>query len=107
MTLIDKLKARARTNPQRIVLSEGEDPRIISAAAAISREGFAKITLIGRKHIIESVAADSHASIKGLPIIDPATNSKTDAYADLYYERRRSRGISLEESRQATLRPLY
>ena len=35
MTLIEKLKARARIRPQRIVLPEGEDPRIVAAAAAI------------------------------------------------------------------------
>ena len=56
MTLIEKLKARARMRPQRIVLPEGEDPRIVTAAAAITQEGFAKITLLGRKTIIESVA---------------------------------------------------
>jgi phosphotransacetylase len=33
VTLVEKLKARARANPQRIVLPEGEDPRVISAAA--------------------------------------------------------------------------
>ncbi len=49
MTLVEKIRSRARANPQRIVLPEGEDPRVITAAAAVTREGFAKITLLGRK----------------------------------------------------------
>ncbi|HWZ54600.1 MAG TPA: phosphate acyltransferase, partial [Verrucomicrobiae bacterium] len=57
MTLVEKTKARARANPQRIVLPEGEDPRIVNAAAAAAREGYAKITLLGRKQIIDSVAS--------------------------------------------------
>ena len=65
MTLIDKLKARARSKPQRIVLPEGEDARVISAAAAITREGLAKIALLGRKQIVESVAADRGRRCKG------------------------------------------
>src|ERR1700686_5179707 len=98
MTLIEKLKARARTRPQRIVLPEGEDSRIVAAAAAITREGFAKITLLGRKPIIESVAADLRAPLTNITIVDPAASPRLDAYAQIYCERRRARGISLEES---------
>ena len=65
MTLIENLKARARTAPQRIVLPEGEDPRIVEAAAAATREGFAKITLLGRQTIIESVAGESARAAGG------------------------------------------
>jgi phosphate acetyltransferase len=107
MTLIEKLKARARTSPQRIILSEGEDPRIVTAAAAITREGFAKITLVGRKTIIESVAADLHVPLTAVAIADPAVSSQIKAYAQIYYEHRCARGVSLEEAREAAERPLY
>jgi len=107
MTLIEKLKARARTCPQRIVLSEGEDPRVVSAAATITLQGFAKITLLGRKQIIESVAEDLGASLQGVAIIDPLTSPRIGSYAQIYYERRRARGASLEESAEIARRPLY
>jgi phosphate acetyltransferase len=107
MTLIEKLKARARTRPQRIVLSEGEDPRIVGAAVAVTREGFAKITLVGRKTIIESVAADLHVPLTGVAIADPAASSQIKAYTQIYYKHRRARGVSLEEAREAAGRPLY
>jgi phosphate acetyltransferase len=107
MTLTEKLKARARTRPQRIVLPEGEDPRIVAAAAAITREGFAKITLLGRKTVIESVAADLRAPLSNITIVDPAASPRLEVYTQIYYERRRARGVSLEESRQTARRPLY
>jgi phosphate acetyltransferase len=107
MTLIEKLKARARTRPQHIVLPEGEDPRVVAAAAAITREGFAKITLLGRKTIIESVATDLRVPLTSVAIADPAGSPRLEAYAQIYYERRRARGVSLEESREAAARPLY
>jgi phosphate acetyltransferase len=107
MTLIEKLKARARTRLQRIVLPEGEDPRIVSAAAAITREGFAKITLLGRKGIIESVAADLRVPLTNVAIADPASSLRLDAYTQIYYERRRARGLSFDESREAARRPLH
>ncbi len=107
MTLVEKLKSRARASPQRIVLPEGEDPRVVAAAAAVIREGFAKITLLGRKQIIESVAADLRVPLNGVAITDPAASPRLDAYAQIYYERRRARGVSLEEAGETARRPLY
>src|SRR5579863_5675753 len=107
MTLVEKLKARARVRPQRIVFPEGEDPRIVSAAAAIASEGFAKITLLGRKQIIGSIAADLHVTLEEAAIEDPAASPRTEAYARIYYDRRRARGVSLDEARDIARRPLY
>jgi phosphate acetyltransferase len=107
MTLVEKIKTRARACPQRIVLPEGEDPRIVPAAANIAREGYAKITLLGRKQIIDSTAADLHVDLAGVAIADPATNPRAEQYAQLYYDRRRSHGISLDEAREMARRPLY
>jgi phosphate acetyltransferase len=107
MTLVEKLKARARARLQRIVLPEGEDPRIVSAAAAITREGFANITLLGRKQIIGQTAADLHVALGDVAIEDPAASARAEAYAQIYYERRRARGVSLDEAREIARRPLY
>ena len=42
-----KIKARASALNKRIVLCEGEDSRVVKAAADAVREGVAKITLLG------------------------------------------------------------
>jgi phosphate acetyltransferase len=107
MTLIEKLKARARTAPQRIVLPEGEDPRIVEAAAAATREGFAKITLLGRKAIVESVAANLRVPLDGIAIVNPAASPRLEAYAQIYYERRRAKGVTLDEAHEIARKPLY
>jgi phosphate acetyltransferase len=107
MTLVEKIKARARVLPQRIVLPEGEDPRIVSAAAAIARDGYAKIILIGRKQTIDTVAADLHVALGDVAIADPSTSLRAEEYARIYYERRRARGVSLDEAREMSRRPLH
>jgi phosphate acetyltransferase len=107
MTLVEKIKTRARARVQRIVLPEGEDPRIVSAAAAITRDGFAKVTLVGRKQMIGSVAADLHVALADVAIADPTASERAEAYASIYYDRRRARGVSLDESRDIARRPLY
>src|SRR5258708_25685726 len=107
MALMEKLKARARHSPERIVMPEGKGPRVVAAAAAVTREGFAKITLLGRKQIIESVASDLRVQIAGIAVADPGSSSRLEAYAQIYHERRRARGVSLEEARETARRPLY
>src|SRR5260370_19651746 len=107
MPLVDQLKLRARSSPHRIVLPEGDAPPVVAASAAVTREGFAKITLLGRKQIIESVATDLCVPLKGIAITDPAASPRLEAYAQIYYERRRARGASLEEAHETARRPLY
>ena len=107
MTLVEKIKARARARPQRIVLPEGEDPRIVAAAAAAAREGFAKITLLGRKQIIASAAVDLHLTLGDVSIEDPAASAHVQDYAQLYCERRRARGTTMDEAMEIARRPLH
>jgi phosphate acetyltransferase len=107
MTLVEKIKARARTNPQSIVLPEGEDTRIAAAAAAVTREAYAKITLLGRKQVIDSIAADLRLPLEGVTIVDPAASARAEEYAQIYCDRRRARGVSLDEAREIARRPLY
>ncbi|MFQ5696078.1 MAG: phosphate acyltransferase, partial [Terriglobia bacterium] len=48
MKILQTLKDRARAHPQHIVLPEGSDPRTLEAAAKIVKEGFARVTVLGR-----------------------------------------------------------
>ncbi len=107
MPLMEKLRNRARSRPQRIVLPEGEDPRVIAAAATIGREGFAKITLLGRKQIIAAIASDARLDLGNITVVDPSASDRAEAYAQIYYERRRAKGVSLDEARQTARHPLY
>jgi len=107
MKLLEKLKNRARAVPQRIVLPEGEDPRVLSAAAEVTREGFARITVLGRQALIESTAQDRKISLAGITVVEPNGSPRLDAYAQIYFERRRARGATLEESQMAARSPLF
>jgi phosphate acetyltransferase len=107
MDLLDKLKSKARTHPQRIVLPEGEDERVIHAASQVTAERFAKITLLGRSNIIRATADRLSAKLDGIEILDPLSSSRLDSYAQIYLDRRHSRGVTLEESREMARKPLY
>lgn len=105
--LLQSLKDRARARPQRIVLPEGNDPRTIKAAARIARERFATVILLGQPSALEANAAAAGISLEGVERIDPANSSKLDDYAGIYFERRRSKGVTESEARKVAQQPLH
>ncbi|MGC1687576.1 MAG: phosphate acetyltransferase [Candidatus Acidiferrales bacterium] len=107
MQLLKKLVNRARAMPQRIVLPEGEDARVIAAASQIAREGIARVTLLGRKSLMEAQTPDKTIALSGVEILDPNSSPRLDAYAQIYYERRRAKGVSFDEAYAAARKPLY
>ena len=100
MDLIETLRDKARKNPQRIVLPEGEEPRTVKAASIITSEKLARVTLIGNRAKIEAVAKDQGADIGAVPSIDPETAKEFDDYAATYYELRKAKGVTPEEARK-------
>ena len=56
MSVIDRIKEKAKTDLKHIVLAEGSEPRTVQASAKIVAEGLAKITLIGKPEEIQKVA---------------------------------------------------
>ncbi|MGH9776294.1 MAG: phosphate acetyltransferase [Candidatus Acidiferrales bacterium] len=107
MTILEKLKSRARALPQHIVLPEGEDGRVISAAADVTAGKFARLTLLGRRKIIEAKAQEAGANLSGVELLDPNASPKLESYSQIYLERRRARGTTLEEARETARRPLF
>ncbi len=108
MTLIEKIIARAQANKQRIVLPESMEERTLTAADRALADGLAQIILIGNKEEIFALANKLNLShIDRATIIDPATSEKTEEYAQLLYELRKKKGMTLEEARKKVLDPLY
>ncbi len=91
---------RAVRDPKRIVLPEGEDPKIIRAARMIADEGIAFPILLGQRDAVERVAEEIHVSLRDLVIEDPAKSEKRDKYADYLWKRRQRKGLSHGEAHQ-------
>ena len=108
MALIDNIIARAKSNKQRIVLPESLEERTITAAAKALADDIADIILIGNKEEIFAKAAElGLKNIGKATIIDPATSEKTEEYAQLLFQLRQKKGMTIEVARQTVLNPLY
>ncbi len=106
MSALDDLVDAARANPQRIVLAEGEDPRIVEGAVRAFRDGVARITLIGRPGRIQALLGDHGADPGGFAIIEPAETPLSGPFAAEYHVLRRHKGVDAPAAREAVLDPL-
>ena len=86
MSVLEKIKQKAAALGKTIVLPEGEDKRVVKAAAEATSEKLAKIVLLGNA---EKIKADNEGvDLSGVDIVDPVTSEKTDVYAELLYNAR-------------------
>lgn len=98
MDLLNQIKASAQKLNKRIVLPEGAEPRTLKATEIILKEEIAQVILLGKRDEIEKVAAQEGVAIEGAEIIDPETDAKRSAYADMMVEIRRKKGLTHEEA---------
>ena len=100
MSFIDDIKNRAKQNITTIILTESEDVRVLEAASKVTKEGFAKIILIGNPDEANSLASSHNIDISGIEIINPETSEKYDEYVNSFYELRKAKGITIDDAKK-------
>ena len=108
MSLIDNIIARAKSNRQRIVLPESLEERTITAADKALADEIADIILIGDRG--EILALADRLGLKNIgkaTIIDPKTSEKTEEYAQLLFQLRQKKGMTIEKAHELVMDPLY
>jgi len=104
--VIANIKARAAREPKLIALPEINDARTYLAAARVMEEGFARIALVGEKKTIEERARKLGLSLSRIEVLDPTEDALRRSCADLYYELRKSKGLTQEQAWEEVADPL-
>ena len=84
--VLENIKAKASAMNKHVVLPEGEDSRVVKAAAEVVKQGLAKITLLGNPAEIAKNNPD--VDLTGVNVVDPVTYDKTATYAEMLYKAR-------------------
>ena len=106
--LFEQLKANAVAHRQRIILPESTEERTLRAADRIIAEQIADIVLIGNRDEILACASQLQlCNIEKATVIDPENAEAIEPYAQLFFELRKSKGITIEEARAKAKDPLY
>jgi len=80
MDLLNKLFDIARQRNRKIVMPEGDDERIIAAAARLAREKIASPILLGHAQEITRIAGQHNVSLAGIEIADPPNDARLQRY---------------------------
>jgi len=92
-----RLIEQARSNLQRIVLPEGNEPRTVAAAAIVANRGIAQCVLLGNPDEIREVAAKQGVTLPAsVEIVDPV--AAAPRYIEPLVERRKAKGMTPERA---------
>jgi phosphate acetyltransferase len=97
-TFLHDIQNRVRGSGKRIVLSEADDPRAVSAAVKLRDEGLLETIIVG---------AHNSLAAKQLDVIDPARDPRLDQFTETLFTLRKHKGLSYDDARTIAQDPLY
>jgi malate dehydrogenase (oxaloacetate-decarboxylating)(NADP+) len=97
---------KAQASPKRIVFAEGEEPKIIRAAAEIVEEGIGKPILLGRPEKIQDTIAELGLDLKPY-VVNPRDVDLRNKYLEILYELRQRHGVTRARARELITSPNY
>ncbi|MCE7481680.1 phosphate acetyltransferase [Microbacterium profundi] len=89
---------RARADRKRIVLPEGDDDRILRAAASLIARDVADLTILGDESEIRARATGLGIDIGAAQIISPTDPSYIERFAEEYARLRVHKGVTLSQA---------
>jgi phosphate acetyltransferase len=107
MDIIKQFKEKAAKINGTVVLPESDDVRTLKAAEQLIREKLAKVILLGEPDKVREVAQETGVSLAGVEIIDIAKYDKIGEFENFFYEKRKAKGLTLEEAKETVRNPLF
>jgi len=89
---------KAKSDPKRVVLGEGDDEKMIRAAYQLVEQGIAEPVLLGDAEKIEATRRRFGLEFDPV-VVDPET-ADIEAYADRLYELRQRKGVTRREAEE-------
>ena len=107
MNALDKIKSRARAAPATIVLSEGEDARVVQAAILARQQEIARLILVGDGARVGALL-ERHGGkgMAGIEIADPRRSGLRGTLAATLLDLRRHKGMTADAAHEAAGEPL-
>ncbi|MDP2722074.1 MAG: phosphate acetyltransferase [Bacteroidales bacterium] len=108
MELIKHIHEEAKKANKTIVLPEGLEERTLKAANYVLEHGLARIILLGNEDEIQNKAKALNLTyINKATLIDPLNHADKERYANMLWEIRKGKGVTLEQATKLAEDPLY
>ncbi len=107
MSLLERIREKAKKKMGRIVLPEGDDERIIKAAEEITAQGIAQVVVLGKREKVDGLADNLGVNLKGVRVLDPEEEESLSDYAQRFQELRKKKPFSFKEAQERMREPLF
>ncbi len=107
MSFINEIRDRAKSTNKKIAFPEGDQLRTLKAAEFLTQKEILRCVLLGNEAEIEQVASENNLNLGGLEIVDLLKSHHFEKYSEVYFNLRKEKGVTLEQSRAIIASPLY
>jgi phosphate acetyltransferase len=105
--LLKQIREKAALRKKTLVLPESHDERVLKAAEILTKEKVASVITIGSEEKIRSDAAKIGVDLQGIRIIDPEKSEKLSDFANIFYNQRKHKGVTIEQARDTVKRDIF
>ena len=102
-----QLMQLARSNKKCIVLPEGSDDRVLTAAAIVLQRQVADIVILGEPAVVSRRATELGLNLRDARVVNPHDPDMLDRFAIEYAKLRAHKGITVEQARKQFADPSY
>lgn len=104
--LMRQIINKARSNPKRIVFAEGEEPKIIRAAALIEEDGIGKPILLGNPTKIKEIIGVLGLTYEPI-VVNPENDEHFEEYVKAFIDARQRKGGTESRARRLMKQRIY
>lgn len=107
MDILERIRQRASSRLQHIVLPEGDDPRTVVAAAQCVNQRIAQVTVLGNEEVMRATARSNGLDLGGVAVLDHRRAPDFEKMVALFHDLRKAKGLMADEARTLVSDPLY
>ncbi len=97
MNIIESIRKKASENQKIIVFPRSSDPRVVKAAEFLQKNELCIPILLRNEAALET----------SVPVIDIENNPKLSEYAESFFNRRKHKGVTIEQALEVLKDPLF
>lgn len=105
--ILKNIRAKASDRKKTVVLPESHDERVLKAAEILLKENIGSVITIGNEDKVREDAQKLGVDIKGLRIIDPEKSELTSNFANIFYNVRKHKGVTIEQAHEIIKRDVF
>lgn len=105
--LLKQIREKASQRRKTIVLPESHDERVLRASEILTKEKVASIITLGNEQKIRDDAQKLGVDLQGIRIIDPEKSDRLSDFTNIFYNKRKHKGVTIEQARETVKRDLF